>query len=78
MTFVYLPSKFHTCHFIELLVKFGVTGFLDFQNLLGPCLHMTKAVMLTQLGAVSDFFTFCTMIVEIEDFQNNADVTHNF
>lgn len=52
MSFVYLLSKFHTGYFIELLVKFGVTWFLDFQNLLGPCLRMNKAVMLTQLGVV--------------------------
>jgi hypothetical protein len=28
---------------------------------------MTKAVMLTQLSAVSDFLTFCTVTLEMED-----------
>lgn len=39
---------------------------------------MTKAVMLTQLDTASDFVTFCTVTLEIEDFQNNVDVTHTF
>jgi hypothetical protein len=40
---------------------------------------MTKAaVMPTQLSALSDFLTFCNVDLEIEDFQNNVDVTHNF
>jgi hypothetical protein len=33
--------------------------------------------MLTQFSAVSDFLTFCTVTLEIEDFQYNV-VTHIF